>query len=54
MCYDMQHMTFKEIEGCYTLAQDGVPLEQHGEPETKADKWKVTVQEEPGFSTASG
>ena len=54
MCYDMRHMTFEEIEGCYALAQDGVPLEQHGEPETQTDKWEVMVQEELGFGTASG
>ena len=47
-------MTFKEIEGCYALAQDGVPLEQQGEPETQTEEWEVTVQEEPGFSMASG
>ena len=47
-------MTFKEIEGYYALAQDGVALEQQGEPETQTEEWEATVQEEPGFSTACG
>ena len=47
-------MTFEEIEGYYALAQDGVPLEQQGEPETQAEEREVTVQEGPGFSMASG
>ena len=47
-------MTFEEIEGCHALAQDSVPLEQQGEPETQTEEQEVTVQEELGFSMASG
>ena len=49
MHYDVQHMTLEEIEGCYALAKDGVPLNQQGEPETQTGE-----QEELGFSMASG
>ena len=45
-------MTFEEIEGYYALAQDGVPLEQQGEPKTQAEEQEVTVQEGPGFGMA--
>ena len=54
MRYDVRHMTFEEIEGYYALAQDSVPPEQQGEPETQIEEWEVTVQEGPGFSMASG
>ena len=47
-------MTFEEIEGYYALAQDGVPLEQQGEPKTQTEEQEVTVQEGLGFGTASG
>ena len=46
MRYDVQHMTFKEIEGYYALAQHSVPLEQQGEPETQTEEQEVTMQEE--------
>ena len=54
MHYDMRHMTFEEIEGYYTLSQDGVPPEQQGEPETQIEEQEVAVQEGLGFGTASG
>ena len=54
MRYNVRHMTFEEIEGYYALAQDGVPLEQQGEPETQTEEWEVTVQEGLGFGMVSG
>ena len=47
-------MTFKEIEGYYALAQDSVPPEHQGEPETQIEEQEVAVQEGLGFGTASG
>ena len=38
----------------YSLGQDGVPLKKQGEPETQTEEQEVTVQEGPGFGTASG
>ena len=54
MRYDMRHMTFKEIEGYYALAQDSVPPEQQGEPKTQIEEWEVTVQGGLGFGMTSG
>ena len=47
-------MTFDEIKGCYALVQDGVPLDQQGEPKTQTEEREATTQEELGFGTASG
>ena len=54
MCYDIHHMTLKEIEGCYALAQDSVALGQQEEPKIEIEEWEATTQEGLGFSTASG
>ena len=50
MHYNIHHMTFKEIEGCYALVQDGVPLNQQGEPKTQTEGWEATMQEGLGLT----
>ena len=47
-------MTFEEIEGCYALAQDSESIDQQGEPKSQTEEQEATMQEEPGFSMASG
>ena len=54
MRYDIRHMTLEEIEGCFTLAQDGIPIGQQEAPKIQAEEQEVVTQEEPGFGTASG
>ena len=54
MCYDIRHMTLEEIEGCFTLAQDGIPISQQEAPEIQAKEQEAVTQEEPGFGMASG
>ena len=54
MCYDIHHMTLEEIEGCFALAQDSIPIGQWEVPEIQAEEQEAVTQEEPGFGTASG
>ena len=54
MRYDICHMTLEEIEGCFTLAQDGIPIGQQEAPEFQAEEQEAVTQEVLGFGTASG
>ena len=70
MRYDICHMTLDEIEGCFALTQDGIPIGQQEAPEIQTEEQEVVTQEEqevvtqeeqeavtqeePCFGTASG
>ena len=47
MCYDIHHMTLEEIEGCFALAQDGIPIGQQEVPKIQAEEQEAVTQEEP-------
>ena len=54
MHYDICHMTLDEIEGCFALTQDSIPIGQQEVPEIQTEEQEAVTQEEPGFGMASG
>ena len=52
MRYNIRHMMLKEIEGCFALAQDSMPISQQEAPKIQAEEQEAVTQEELGFGTA--
>ena len=43
MCYDICHMTLNEIEGCFALTQDGIPIGQQEVPEIQTKEQEAVT-----------